>query len=96
MPPAEETKSKSDIDRSYLTLSKQKKRTKHRPPTPEKLKGRVKSILSKKRKNFTQNNLTSTSKRQNQEVRVEKSKGTKLSIVNENEVPVFFQTIQQI
>jgi hypothetical protein len=88
LPPAEQTRSKSDIDRSYLTLSKQKKRTKHRPQTPEKLKGRVKSILSKKRKNFTQNNLTS--KRQKQEDKVEKSKGKKLSTVNENEVPVFF------
>jgi predicted small secreted protein len=40
LPPSEQTRSKSDVNRSYLTLSKQKKRTKHRPLPPDKLKGK--------------------------------------------------------
>ena len=90
LPPADQTRSKSDIDRSYLSLSKQKKRTKHRPPTPEKLKNQLKENKGKKRKNYTQNNLSTNAKKLKEDNQAPNSK-KKSSIVNENEIPTFLQ-----
>jgi hypothetical protein len=91
LPPADQTRSKSDIDRSYLSLSKQKKRTKHRPPTPEKFKNQQESLRGKKRKNFTQNNSTTQSTNAKKFKNDEKTRNSKkkTSSVNENEIPTF-------